>query len=254
MLLNPGHILLWFQSPWCAQSSAAEILLQLSMQLRSVFLPNTTQNPIQLLFSKHVGLLTGTIRFSSKCCCDQFVCLRRERSSHCSLDNKSSQVTHERSWFSHCHSLRKLACHFPLLCIQRRKEKCWLSSSSSCFLVMREDAEKRRVLSLVKAQHSCFCAAPHYLFNSWGTPHWNESVALWWESFHNIIRSRKQEIYRERQSFFIPLTLLCLSLKHKYTFTHTLKPASELQHVERNAALILASASRLGEVSATLRS
>lgn len=87
-----------------------------------------------VLPSKYTWLLVVRVRFSSKCWCGQFVCLKRERSSHHSLDNKSIQSTCGRLGFSPSHSLRKLACNFPLLCILSKKEEWWLSSLSSRFL------------------------------------------------------------------------------------------------------------------------
>lgn len=193
LLLSPGHILLWFQSPWCIQTSASEILVQLSVQLSSLFLPNTTQDSTQLLSSKCTWLLIGTITFSSKYWCDQFICLRRERSSHCSLGNKISQFV--GNWFSPHHSLRNLACRFPLLCIQSKNKKCWLSSSFSRLLVTREKAAAAAAERCAWWKHkgSCLCTAPHYLRDSWGTQHWNKTVASRWDCFHIIVRRRKTE-------------------------------------------------------------
>lgn len=164
--------------------------MRLSVQLSSLFLPNLTQDSTQLLSSKYIWLLIGRIRFSLKCWRDQFVCLRRERSSHHSLDNKNSQPTRGRLQFSPCHSLRKLACHFPLLCCQSKKEKCWSSLLSPSLFSHKRGGCNSRALCLVKAQGPCLCTAPRYLFDSWGSQHWNETVALWWESFHIIVRSR----------------------------------------------------------------
>lgn len=190
LLLSPGHILLWFQSPWCAQSSASEILMQLSEQLSSLFLLNMTQDSTQLLSSKYMCLLIGRIRFSSKCWCDQFVCLRRERSSHRSLDNKSSQSTHGR-----LSSQPEKAClSFPTPAYPKQEAKILIVLIVLQSLRHQRGGCNSRALCLVKAQGPCLCTAPHYLFDSWGTRHWNKTVAPWWESFHIIIRSRKQEI------------------------------------------------------------
>lgn len=194
----------------------------------------------QSLPSKYMWLLIGWIRVSSKCWCGQFVCLRRESGS---LDNKGSQPNRRGLWFSPHHSLRRLACHFPLLCIQSKREKCWLSSQSkkekcwssllsSSLLVTREEAATAEHCAGWK--HSIPVSAPRYLFDIWGAQHWNQSVAPRWESFHITVRSRKQEVTGWGRVF--SSLLLCLaSVKHKRTYTHSPKPAAELQHAEGHA-------------------
>lgn len=193
-----------------------------------------TQDSTQLLSCKYVWLLIGRIRFSSKCWCDQLVCLWRERSSHHSLDKKSGQPNHGSLRFSPHHSLGKLACLFPLPCIQSKEEKGWSASPSSGLLVTREEAATAWALCLLKAWGPCLCPARCHLFDSWDTQHWNQTVAPWWESFHITIRSRKQEV-TGRGRVCSSLMLCFASVKYKYTFTHSLKPASELEHTEGHA-------------------
>lgn len=100
------------------------------------------------------------------------------------------------------------------------------------FSHQREGCSSSRALCLVKAQG--FLSLHSTTLSLWQLGHLalGQNCGIMVRLFPYYCKEEETRIYREGQSLFIPLTLLCISVKQKYTFMHWQKPGSELQHVE----------------------
>jgi len=99
------------------------------------------------------------------------------------------------------------------------------------FFSHKREGCNSRVLCVVKAQDSCLCTAPCYLFDSWGL---GTETKLWQhgEKVSVLLLGVENSKLQGGAEFVHPCCFALALRKHKYTFTHSLKPASELEHAE----------------------
>lgn len=189
-------------------------------------------------------LLISGIRFSSKCWCGQFFFFfsqkRKTQPLLIKQQKKSANLLETLVQFlplclsHHCMS-------FPIFCVSKARRKN--AAHPHCRPHPPVSSHERRgchsrELGLLGEQHRIPVSVQNHFISSIAEA-LSAGMKLVARKFPYYYKKEEMRSYREGQSLFVPLTLLCISVKHKYIFTTHLKPASELEHVEVHACFLL---------------